>query len=600
MKSTVRFFTLIVMVVLLASNLATSSPVRAGTFTYTDSTPAQVDAGTIDRVMTVSGFAANEVIKDINVTFTFDKIDNEAAGCTYGGSNVFNSETGFQMISPTGSTLSMVTPGVYTDGVHPGVVTITFDDSAATTVGGGHPVSGTFRPSNAMSVLNGQPMNGNWTFRIQDTVGSDSVCYFSSSITFESEFAPATVNDSYSTNRNVALTVAALTGVLSNDTDAESDPLTAQLVTGPSHGTLTLNADGSFAYTPTAGYAGPDSFTYNAYDGYGVSSPSGTVSINVIGSLPVAGNDTYATPVNTTLTVPAAGVLLNDTNPDGDPMTAVLVTTTAHGVLTLNADGSFTYVPDAGYQGYDTFAYNADNGGFTVEATVTIAVGSVAPPSVQGSLAVDDFGITAPSTALTLDLLANDNGSPLSVTNIYNQTHGTITSNGGILTYTPYPGFYGDEYLLYDVTDGTTTDTGMVVIVVWRPVPLCFDFDGTGDDVVRASVPSTTVPSDAGVYCRIIVENQSYIRPGGEIGIQSIIDLGVLQAVEVFDVDTAGDAHYGYNNGIQICLKGQGRLIYLNAWNMPRTATWLDSDYNGGFTCGWIPNTGTVILVPQQ
>lgn len=62
-------------------------------------------------------------------------------------------------------------------------------------------------------------------------------------------------------------------GVLGNDTDADGDALTPVLVTGPAHGTLTLNADGSFTYTPTTGYHGPDSFTYAASDGTLQSSP---------------------------------------------------------------------------------------------------------------------------------------------------------------------------------------------------------------------------------------------------------------------------------------------------------------------------------------
>ena len=79
--------------------------------------------------------------------------------------------------------------------------------------------------------------------------------------------APIAADDAYSTSpRTRALTVAA-PGVLANDTDVDGDPLTAVLVTGPSHGTLTLNANGSFTYTPDANFNGTDSFTYRANDG---------------------------------------------------------------------------------------------------------------------------------------------------------------------------------------------------------------------------------------------------------------------------------------------------------------------------------------------
>jgi len=90
---------------------------------------------------------------------------------------------------------------------------------------------------------------------------------------------PTAINDSYSTDQNTALNIPA-PGLLANDTDRENATLTAQLVTGPGHGTLELNSNGSFIYTPTTGYSGSDSFTYTATDGDQTSN-SATVSISV-------------------------------------------------------------------------------------------------------------------------------------------------------------------------------------------------------------------------------------------------------------------------------------------------------------------------------
>ena len=91
--------------------------------------------------------------------------------------------------------------------------------------------------------------------------------------------APVAADDSYTTDQGTTLTVAA-PGVLANDTDADGDALTASLVSRPAHGQLTLNTNGSFDYTPAAGYSGPDSFQYAAYDGQ-VSGNTATVSITV-------------------------------------------------------------------------------------------------------------------------------------------------------------------------------------------------------------------------------------------------------------------------------------------------------------------------------
>ena len=100
--------------------------------------------------------------------------------------------------------------------------------------------------------------------------------------------APVAVADSYSLSEDTSLTVAA-PGVLGNDTDVDGDALTAVLVTGPAHGTLTLNADGSFTYTPAADYNGPDSFTYKANDGaWTPRVPTVTLTVTAVNDAPVA------------------------------------------------------------------------------------------------------------------------------------------------------------------------------------------------------------------------------------------------------------------------------------------------------------------------
>jgi autotransporter-associated beta strand protein len=99
--------------------------------------------------------------------------------------------------------------------------------------------------------------------------------------------APVAVNDTYNVNQNALLNVAA-PGVLGNDTDANGDALTAVLVSGPSHGSLTLKADGSFAYTPATNYIGTDGFTYLDSDGTD-SSAVATVTLSVLRNTSWAG-----------------------------------------------------------------------------------------------------------------------------------------------------------------------------------------------------------------------------------------------------------------------------------------------------------------------
>ncbi|MEA2371954.1 MAG: hypothetical protein QOH12_2348 [Solirubrobacteraceae bacterium] len=266
---------------------------------------------------------------------------------------------------------------------------------------------------------------------------------------------PVAVNDSYTVLQNGTLTQAAAGGVLSNDTDSDGDALTATVVAGPAHGSLTLNTDGSFTYTPTAGYHGPDSFTYKANDAT-ASSNTATVSIRV-DAPPVAVNDSYVGTADQTLAVTAAaGVLANDTDADTDPLTAALVSSVSHGTLTLNADGSFTYVPAGGFHGSDSFTYKA-NDGFADSnvATVSIRV-DAAPVAVNDAYSIAQNGtLTVPAAGV----LTNDTDADADAIHavlVANVAHGTLSlAADGSFTYTPTPGFFGADSFTYKANDGT-------------------------------------------------------------------------------------------------------------------------------------------------
>ena len=165
---------------------------------------------------------------------------------------------------------------------------------------------------------------------------------------------------------------------------------------------LTLNADGSYSYDPNGAFEGLnngdtalDSFTYTIDDGNG-GTDTATVNITIDGvtdndppviidnNPPVAVDDSYTTEFETSLTIDLAnGVLNNDTDDDSDPLTATLASGPANGIVTLNSDGSFTYTPNAGFSGTDTFTYNAnddtDNSNVT---TVSITVAEASNPVI--------------------------------------------------------------------------------------------------------------------------------------------------------------------------------------------------------------------------
>jgi uncharacterized repeat protein (TIGR01451 family) len=171
-------------------------------------------------------------------------------------------------------------------------------------------------------------------------------------------------------------------------------------VDGPAHGTLALNGDGSFTYTPEANFHGSDGFTYKANDGQ-ADSGTATVSITVASAndTPAAADDVYSTVEGVQLGVAAPGVLANDGDADLDGLSAALVSGPAHGTLVLQSDGSFTYDAAAGFRGDDTFVYRSDDGqGGSDEATVTITVSAQADVGVSVTDSPDPATPAAPIT----------------------------------------------------------------------------------------------------------------------------------------------------------------------------------------------------------
>jgi Big-like domain-containing protein len=201
--------------------------------------------------------------------------------------------------------------------------------------------------------------------------------------------------------------------LLAQAADPDGDPLVAQLVAAPAHGAVSISPDGSFTYTPAAGYAGADSFTYAASDGL-LSSAAATVSLQVAAAPPPSASpDSYPAQAGTTLSVAAPGVLGNDTDPRGLPLSAVLVAGPQHGTLALNADGSFNYLPADGFTGDDGFTYTATDGASSsANAEVVIPV-AAQPPVESARLTLTGEGGDTPGAARTLHAEIVNTGNTL-------------------------------------------------------------------------------------------------------------------------------------------------------------------------------------------
>ena len=310
-----------------------------------------------------------------------------------------------------------------------------------------------------------------FTYEAMDGYGNTSA---PATVTLTVNSVPVANPDSYSTLPGQPLEVTAANGVLANDSNADGNPLSATLVTNVSNGTLTLNADGSFSYTPNAGFTGTDSFSYSASDSYAMSAPA-TVTITVGYSIPVANPDSYSTVQGEPLEITATnGVLANDTNADGIPITTVtLCTPPTDGVVTLNNDGSFQYVPNDGFSGTDTFGYTISDGQATsAPATVSITVYSV-PVAVADSYSVLAGHTLTENTAGGVQ--ANDtnaDGNALTSVLVANVSHGTLTLDGdGSFSYTPVAGFSGTDSFTYYDANGPAQSASETVTLTILGVP---------------------------------------------------------------------------------------------------------------------------------
>jgi VCBS repeat-containing protein len=193
--------------------------------------------------------------------------------------------------------------------------------------------------------------------------------------------APVAYPDFYEIDEDSALSVLGVFGVRANDFDPDDalGSLTVLQVGAPANGTLTLQGNGAFDYTPHPDFNGLDSFSYRLTDPPPDSLSSDvavvTIEVHPVNEVPVAVDDVYLAPGGGPLVVDAgSGVLYNDTDADGDPLTATLVAPPVGGRVMLTASGAFTYEPEAGFSGTDTFTYRASDAESSAIASVEIAV----------------------------------------------------------------------------------------------------------------------------------------------------------------------------------------------------------------------------------
>ncbi|WP_068704162.1 Ig-like domain-containing protein [Paludibacter jiangxiensis] len=278
-------------------------------------------------------------------------------------------------------------------------------------------------------------------------------------------------------------------------TDADGDVLTFSKVSDPAHGSVVVNADGTFTYTPYLDYSGSDSFVVGVTDGNGGSATATVnVTVNHVNQVPVI------TIRQTTMEDSPIYDSVSASDDDGDNMTFSKGISPLHGALIVNSNGDYLYTPDKDFNGKDSFTItvNDGNGGIsTVKIVVTVLpvnddpVLTATPVTTQ-----EDTPVNGSVTATDVD------GDVLTITKDSDPLHGTVVFNpDGTYAYTPAQDYYGDDSFTVSVSDGnggtaTATVTITITSVNDAPVITATPVTTPEDTPVNGTATATDVDGD--------------------------------------------------------------------------------------------------------
>ena len=347
-----------------------------------------------------------------------------------------------------------------------------------------------------------------FTYTVCDDAGNCSIATVTVTVN-EVNDAPRARNDSGRVQEGRTITV----GVMANDSDSDNalDPASVRVVTPPTHGSASINPDGSVDFTADAGYDGPDSFVYEVCDdGAPVECDTATVRLDIwqrdTNRRPNAVDDSATTPEDTPVTINVRG---NDTDPDGDALSISSFSQPRHGSVERSG-GRLVFTPDKNWNGTTTFTYVVcDPDGRCDDATVTVTV----DPVDDAPIANDDAIVVKDGKPVTIPVVDNDDevdGEPVTISIVDQPRHGTVTVEAdGTVVYTPDGGYDGPDEFSYEICDpdGDCSEATVSVEVQGAsqppaepqkpsdpaPTPQSGQLPHTGGDVTRLALWGVTL-----------------------------------------------------------------------------------------------------------
>lgn len=470
------------------------SLVYAASSTQTNGTDGAVDASSLTRTVefTAVDFSGVATITSVVATVEFAKIDAPDAGSCFTighqGGSPFNREIYMYLTSPDGTQVGLIedaggnsgTGNSYTytaNTIYGGTATVTFDDSAATQVGGTAPASGTFRPEEALNAYVGEDPVGIWTLTVGDSSAGAPVCFYDFSLTVNAEQAP-TVDDQTFSVAEDSLNSTVVDTIVATDPDP-GDKLNFNVTGGT--GASVFDVDiltGEITVADETQLTTPGSFTLDIeVTDSAALSDTATITINVDSQndVPVIteGDSTDVT-MDEDGAPTAFSLTLNATDEDGDTLTWSIQSQGSNGTASASGVGlskAIGYVPNANYNGSDSFVVQIDDGnGGTDSITVNVTID---PQNDNPDAADDTPTVDEDSSNNSLDVLGNDSDAPdsgetLTITAVgATDNGGTALNNTTNITYTPAADFSGTEVFTYTIGDGNGgSDTATVTVTV--------------------------------------------------------------------------------------------------------------------------------------
>ena len=305
------------------------------------------------------------------------------------------------------------------------------------------------------------------TYTARNGDGIESTATLSVEVTPEND-PPVAVVDAVTTLEDTPLENI---NVLANDIDVDGDTLTVLEVSSAEGAEVTLNDDGTVNYLPNVNFNGVDTITYSVSDGLGgVTTGELKISVEAVNDAPVVTGEQVNAVQNES--IDAIAVLLNDEDPDGNPLTVEAAVASNGGTVEINGDGTLKYTPAPDFVGEETLTYTVIDGqGGRVEGQVTVSVASLD----DGPVANDDSVVVEEGAPLvSLDVLGNDrvaDGETLTVVSASSEQGATVVINDdGTLDYQAPANYTGVDVVTYTVRDSQGRESQSTLTVTVNDV----------------------------------------------------------------------------------------------------------------------------------